>query len=107
MMARGIRHKKTPESAKLVCALAQYGVTKKSIAMEMGISFPTFEKHYADDYALGAAKAEILAKKTLFEMAVKERQVAPLLFSLKARFGMCETSQVEISGGMELKWQDE
>lgn len=89
-------HKKTGEMSRIVRVMAQYGAPQSDIAAEIGINVDTLAKYYSLEYAEGRVQADTVIRKTLFDMATKEKNVACLLFLCKTRLGMRETARTEI-----------
>lgn len=82
---RANAHHPTDDTRRIVEAGAAYGVTQHVLALMMGISKTTLDKHYRDELDLGKAKATMAVANNLFRMATgKGREAATCaIFFLK------------------------
>lgn len=93
-------HKPTAEQRKQVEAMAAYGIPQTNIALVVGISKPTLEKHYRRELDTGATKATAKVAESLYRKATGNGMgaVAAAIFWLKTRAGWKETNITEIVG---------
>lgn len=109
-MAQGKEHEPTVKTRSEVSALASFGVPQEDIAAYIGISHPTLRKHYQDELAFSAIKANATVGKFLFSLAsgiaMKDKQTPATwgdcsraaMFWAKTRMGWRETNRHEITG---------
>lgn len=99
-------HKATDAMKDEVGRWAAAGLTQERCAALVGLSLPTFRKHYSDAYDGGKdnmvkslfAKSFEVAMSDDHKDASRERQ-----FLLKTRGGYSEKQEIEHSGGVTLK----
>lgn len=96
--------KVTPELLKMV---EQFGVIRlphDQIAIVLGVSKDTFELQMKRDPSLrqaldkGRASSSIESRKTLYQMAVKEKNPRMLEFYLKTQEGFKSIERLELTG---------
>src|SRR5579864_1152948 len=88
----------TEDQRRTVHALSGYGVPQEGIAIHIGIDAKTLRKHFRDELDRGSVEATAKVAQTLFHLATVEKNVAAVIFWMKARAGWREKSQVELSG---------
>jgi hypothetical protein len=86
------------DQRRTVRALSGYGVPQEGIAIHIGIDAKTLRKHFRDELDRGSVEATAKVAQTLFHLATVEKNVAAVIFWMKARAGWREKSQVELSG---------
>jgi hypothetical protein len=78
-----------------VRALSGYGVPQDGIAIHIGIDAKTLRKHFRDELDRGSVEATAKVAQTLFHLATVDKNVASVIFWLKARAGWRETVRQE------------
>jgi hypothetical protein len=88
----------TDEERRTVRALSGYGVPQEGIAIHIGIDAKTLRKHFRDELDRGSVEATAKVAQTLFHLATVEKNVACVIFWMKARAGWRETVRQENTG---------
>ena len=88
----------TDEQRRTVKALSGYGVPHEGIAVHIGIDPETLRKHFRDELDRGSVEATAKVAQTLFHLATVDRNVASVIFWMKARAGWRETVRQENTG---------
>ena len=88
----------TDEQRRTVKALAGYGVPQDGIAIHIGVDPKTLRKHFRDELDRGSVEATAKVAQTLFHLATVEKNVASVIFWMKARAGWRETVRQENTG---------
>ena len=88
----------TEEQRRTVKALSGYGVPQKGIAIHIGVDAKTLRKHFRDELDRGSVEATAKVARTLFHLATVEKNVASVIFWMKARAGWRETVRQENTG---------
>ena len=105
---RGVEHKPTDESRRLVKALASVGTRHEDIAIKLEISADTLTRKYRRELDEGRIDANASVAQTLFQQA-KAGNMTAAIFWLKTRAGWKETNVSEITGAdggdLVVKWQ--
>lgn len=86
----------TDKQRTMAETLSGYGVPQDDIARLIGCSAPTLRKHFADELALGSAKATAKIAQTLFAKAAAGDTVS-MLFWMKCRAGWREVQQHDVN----------
>ena len=97
-MTTGILFEPTDEQRRTVKALAGYGVPQEGIAIHIGVDPKTLRKHFRDELDRGSVEATAKVAQTLFHLATVEKNVASVIFWMKARAGWRETVRQENTG---------
>lgn len=87
-------HQPDEEQAKIVKAMAQYGVPHEDIAVTIGMCVETMQRLYCRELAKGRAVANAKIGRRLFDKAMSG-DTAALIFWAKTRMGWKETQKVE------------
>ena len=85
----------TDEHRRTVRALSGYGVPQDGIATHIGIDAKTLRKHFRDELDRGSVEATAKVAQTLFHLATVDKNVAAVIFWMKARAGWRETIKTE------------
>lgn len=93
----GQHHVKTPEKADTVFRMAQEGLSKGSAAKCIGVSMPTFNKYYGEEYDAGLVDMQRNLASMAFE-AAKAGSVPMLIHLVKTKLGWNEHTTVEHVG---------
>ena len=88
----------TEDQRRTVRALSGYGVPQDGIAIHIGIDAKTLRKHFRDELDRGSVEATAKVAQTLFHLATVEKNVACVIFWMKARAGWRETVRQENTG---------
>ena len=88
----------TDEQRRTVRALSGYGVPQDGIAIHIGVDAKTLRKHFRDELDHGSVEATAKVAQTLFHLATVEKNVACVIFWMKARAGWRETVRQENTG---------
>jgi hypothetical protein len=88
----------TDEQRRTVKALSGYGVPHEGIAVHIGIDAMTLHQHFRDELDRGSVEATAKVAQTLFHLATVEKNVASVIFWMKARAGWRETVRQENTG---------
>ena len=88
----------TEDQRRTVKALSGYGVPQDGIAIHIGVDPKTLRKHFRDELDRGSVEATAKVAQTLFHLATVERNVASVIFWMKARAGWRETVRQENTG---------
>jgi hypothetical protein len=94
----GAMFEPTEEQRRTVKALSGYGVPQDSIAIHIGVDPKTLRKHFRDELDRGSVEATAKVAQTLFHLATVEKNVASVIFWMKARAGWRETVRQENTG---------
>ena len=94
------RHEPTEETRSKVENLAAAGVRHEDIALYLGITRPTLDKHYSKELKIGNIKANAAVAQTLYRQAMDGNTTAAI-FWLKTRAGWRETQKVEMSADVK------
>jgi hypothetical protein len=94
----GVLFEPTEEQRRTVKALSGYGVPQESIAIHIGVDPKTLRKHFRDELDRGSVEATAKVAQTLFHLATVEKNVASVIFWMKARAGWRETIRQENTG---------
>ena len=97
-MTTGLLFEPTEEQRRTVKALSGYGVPQESIAVHIGIDAKTLRKHFRDELDHGSVEATAKVAQTLFQLATVDKNVASVIFWMKARAGWRETVRQENTG---------
>ena len=97
-MMTGVVFEPTEEQRRTVKALSGYGVPQDGIAIHIGVDPKTLRKHFRDELDRGAVEATAKVAQTLFHLATVEKNVASVIFWMKARAGWRETVRQENTG---------
>ena len=97
-MTTGILYEPTSEQRKTVKALSGFGVPQDAIAAYVGIDPKTMRKHFRDELDRGSVEATAKVAQTLFHLSTVEKNVASVIFWMKARAGWREKTNVEVTG---------
>jgi ABC-type molybdenum transport system ATPase subunit/photorepair protein PhrA len=90
------QHEPTEAQRKTVHAMAGYGTPQADIARVIGISIPTLHLHYRRELDVAMAEANVQVARSLFNMAVQDKNTAAAIFWLKARAGWREVAQLDL-----------
>lgn len=82
----------------MVESMSAMGIQYKEISRLVGIDVNTLMKHYPDELANGATKANFKVIERLYKRAVDEGDTAACIWWTKARLGWSETRKQEITG---------
>jgi len=93
------RHRKDATSSRIVERMAEAGMSKKSMAKMLGISFDTFCKHYEEEIEQAKNNLELEMASEVIRRA-REGNDGMLQFFMKSRFGWGQTTKIE-HGGLE------
>ena len=88
----------TDEQRRTVKALSGYGVPHEGIAVHIGVDPKTLHEHFRDELDRGSVEATAKVAQTLFHLATVDRNVASVIFWMKARAGWRETVRQENTG---------
>jgi hypothetical protein len=88
----------TEDQRRTVKALSGYGVPQEGIAIHIGVDPKTLRKHFRDELDRGSVEATAKVAQTLFHLATVEKNVASVIFWMKARAGWRETVRQENTG---------
>jgi hypothetical protein len=94
----GVLFEPTEEQRRTVKALSGYGVPQEGIAIHIGVDPKTLRKHFRDELDRGSVEATAKVAQTLFHLATVEKNVASVIFWMKARAGWRETVRQENTG---------
>jgi hypothetical protein len=97
-MTTGILFEPTEDQRRTVKALSGYGVPQDGIAIHIGVDPKTLRKHFRDELDRGSVEATAKVAQTLFHLATVEKNVASVIFWMKARAGWREKQQIELRG---------
>ncbi len=97
-MTTGVLFEPTEEQRRTVKALSGYGVPQDGIAIHIGVDPKTLRKHFRDELDRGSVEATAKVAQTLFHLATVEKNVASVIFWMKARAGWRETVRQENTG---------
>jgi hypothetical protein len=97
-MTTGLLFEPTEDQRRTVKALSGYGVPQDGIAIHIGVDPKTLRKHFRDELDRGSVEATAKVAQTLFHLATVEKNVASVIFWMKARAGWREKQQIELSG---------
>lgn len=97
-MTTGLLFEPTDDQRRTVKALSGYGVPQEGIAIHIGIDAKTLRKHFRDELDRGSVEATAKVAQTLFHLATVEKNVASVIFWMKARAGWRETVRQENTG---------
>jgi hypothetical protein len=97
-MTTGILFEPTDDQRRTVKALSGYGVPQDGIAIHIGVDPKTLRKHFRDELDRGSVEATAKVAQTLFHLATVEKNVASVIFWMKARAGWRETVRQENTG---------
>jgi hypothetical protein len=81
----------------LARALSGYGVPQEGIAIHVGIDAKTLRKHFRDELDRGSVEATAKVAQTLFHLATVEKNVACVIFWMKARAGWREKQEIKMT----------
>lgn len=81
--------------AAVVRALASYGVSKKSIAKEIGTDRETLKKVYGEELEVGDARAESQLKQAAWYVAVTLKNPKMIMYLLNTRYGYSESFKID------------
>ena len=84
------RHEPSEDDRRTVRALSGYGVPHEDIATHMDMDAKTLRKHYRRELDRGTIEANAKVTQTLFTMATVDKNVAAVIFWMKARAGWRE-----------------
>jgi hypothetical protein len=90
------RHDPTDAQRQTVRAMAGYGTPQADIALVIDISLPTLRLHYRRELDVSMAEANVQVAKSLYNMAVHDKNTAAAIFWLKARAGWREVAQLDL-----------
>jgi hypothetical protein len=96
-MTTGILFEPTDDQRRTVKALSGYGVPQDGIAIHIGVDPKTLRKHFRDELDRGSVEATAKVAQTLFHLATVEKNVASVIFWMKARAGWREKHEIELS----------
>ena len=99
---RGHEHVPTEDQRRMVAALVVAGAPQDRIARCVGINRETLEKHYREELDTSEDKLAAMCAGKL-GTAIREGEAWAICFFLKCRRGWRERSEVEFSGGLELR----
>ena len=94
-------HEPTAATRGAVESMVAYGIPQVDIAASIGITKPTLRKHYADEIATAATKANARVAQTLYKIATDPNHkscAASAMFWAKTRMGWRETDRMELTG---------
>ncbi|HUY05059.1 MAG TPA: hypothetical protein VMV33_17415 [Rhodocyclaceae bacterium] len=89
------RFEPTADQAKVVRAMAAYGIPQDKIAQAIGISKPTLEKHFRETLDIAMTEANAKVAETLFKMATSGTVVAATIYWTKARMGWRDVQAIQ------------
>lgn len=89
-MAGRPHHHPTKESRRIVKTFAAYGITHEAIADYLEIGPKVLVRHYKDELRKGRIEAIAKVARSLFHLAVNEKNPASCMFWLKAQAGWRE-----------------
>src|SRR6267143_1419222 len=104
------RFQPTEKQRGQVEAMVRYGITQQEMARTLGIAESTLQKHFAEEIATGATKANAQVGEFLFGTIVglpipnrppvtdERARVTAAIFWAKTRMGWRETSIHEFTG---------
>ena len=95
-MAQGTLFEPTDEQRRTVRALSGYGVPHDGIAIHLSIDPKTLRKHFGDELDRGSVEATAKVAQTLFQLATVDKNVAAVIFWMKARAGWRETKNINV-----------
>jgi hypothetical protein len=98
MMTTGILFEPSAEQRKTVRALAGFGVPQDDIAAYIEIEPKTMRKHFRLELDRGSLEATATVAQSLFQMATEGKNVATVIFWMKARAGWREKNSLEVTG---------
>src|ERR1700677_1040127 len=87
----------TEDQRRTVRALSGYWVPQEGIAIHVGIDAKTLRKHFRDELDRGFVEATAKVAQTLFHLATVEKNVACVIFWMKARAGWREKQEVHMT----------
>lgn len=96
-------HQPTEDTRRTVSVMRACGDTTQDIALAIGVSRPTLNKHYETELDAGKQKMDAQVKGTLFRMAISGRYPAATFFYLKTKCGFREKDELEHSGEIKIK----
>lgn len=88
------RHEPTERQRIEAEAFAKVGVPHHDIAVLLGITTKTLLKYYARELELGKARANAEMGKTLYAMGTVDKNVAAVIFWMKAQAGWREKHEI-------------
>ena len=97
-MTNGVLFEPTEDQRRTVRALSGYGLPQGAIAIHIGVDAKTLRKHFRDELDRGSVEATAKVAQTLFQLATVEKNVACVIFWMKARAGWRETVRQENTG---------
>ena len=107
------KHEPTAATRGAVKSMTAYGIPQDEIARSLGITANTLRKHYGEEIATAATKANARVAQTLFKMATDINHkscAASAMFWAKTRMGWRETTHVEAevehTGGVTVTLRD-
>lgn len=89
-------HKPTEETRNEVSMHVVVGTPHERIAKAMGIGLSTLQKHYAEELATAADKANRAVAGTLFYKATVEKDTTAMIFWMKTRARWRETQEIDV-----------
>lgn len=89
-------HEPTDEQRRAVRALAGLGTPHTDIALVVDIDPKTLRLHYRRELDISMAEANAQVAKSLYNMAVNDKNTAAAIFWLKARAGWREVAQLDL-----------
>src|ERR1700681_2214160 len=97
-MTAGVLFEPTEDQRRTVKALSGYGVPQNGIAIHIAVDAKTLRKHFRNELDRGSVEATAKVAQTLFHLATVEKNVASVIFWMKARAGWRETVRQENTG---------
>jgi len=96
-------HEPTDDSRRIVSVMRACGDTTEDIALALGVSRPTLNKHYQAELDAGKQQMDAQVKTSLHRMAASGRYPAATFFYLKTKCGFREKDELEHSGEIQIK----
>ena len=95
------------EQRRTVRAMSGFGVPQADIATFLRVDPKTLRKYFRDELDQGVTEANAKVAQSLFNMAVKQNNVAAAIFWLKARAGWSERRELRITSDDPNQMTDE
>jgi hypothetical protein len=89
-------HQPTEAQRQTVRAMAGYGTPQADIALVVDVSLPTLRLHYRRELDVAMAEANVQVARSLYNMAVHDKNTAAAIFWLKSRAGWREVAQLDL-----------
>ncbi len=89
-------HKPTKKNRDAVIKARKKGATLSSIAVSLKISLNSLKKYYSQEINEGTEHIHDAIESKLYQIAIKEGNVAALIFLAKTRLGWSETKNLKV-----------